>query len=145
MSRRFQTTELGTIVCDDLLDVGAGKEGWLVNNPNLLTALDTHSLALANFSVVLVFQWSDGADPSSHRLKIVPDLSPIDAEYISAIEWLVFDDVRVLAIGTSSGFLLIYSLRGDLIHKQVIFLFGFSIFSMSQAMVMNMIAGFYQN
>lgn len=91
-----------------------------MSDPNILTALDTHSLALANRSIVLVLHWSDGADPSSHRLKIVPDLSPIEAEYISAIEWLVFDDVRVLAIGTSSGFLLIYSLQGDLIHKQLV-------------------------
>ncbi|KAL3508767.1 hypothetical protein ACH5RR_028168 [Cinchona calisaya] len=120
MSRRFHTTELGSIACEDLSDVGAGKEGWLVNNPNLLTALDTHSLALADRSIVLILHWSDGADPSSHRLKLVPDLSPIEAEYISAIEWLVFYDVRVLAIGTSSGFLLIYSLQGDLIHKQLV-------------------------
>nr|XP_027064178.1 rab3 GTPase-activating protein non-catalytic subunit-like isoform X1 [Coffea arabica] len=120
MSRRYHTTELGSIACEDLSEVGAGKEGWLVSDPDLLTALDTHSLALANRSIVLVLHWSDDADPSSYRLKIVPELSPIAAEYISAIEWLVFDDVRVLAIGTSSGFLLIYSLQGDLIHKQLV-------------------------
>ncbi|KAI5662378.1 hypothetical protein M9H77_21701 [Catharanthus roseus] len=120
MSRRSHTTELSSIACEELSEVGAGKEGWLVENPNLLTALDTHSLALANRFMVLVLHWSNGSDPTSHRLKIRPDLSPIEAEYISAIEWLVFDDFTVLAIGTSCGFLLIYSLQGDLIHKQLV-------------------------
>ncbi|KAK4342119.1 hypothetical protein RND71_037935 [Anisodus tanguticus] len=73
MAGRNHTTELGCIAC-------AGKEGLLVNNPNLLAALDTHSIALANRSLVLI----------------------------------------VLALGTSRGYLLIYSLRGDLIHKQIV-------------------------
>ncbi|WMV39653.1 hypothetical protein MTR67_033038 [Solanum verrucosum] len=120
MARRNHTTELGCIACDDLSELGAGKEGWLVNNPNLLTALDTHSIALANRSLVLILHWSEGSDPVGNRVKIVPDLSPIEAEYISAIEWLVFDDIKVLALGTSRGYLLIYSLRGDLIHKQIV-------------------------
>ncbi|KAL7000578.1 hypothetical protein U1Q18_001729 [Sarracenia purpurea var. burkii] len=120
MARRNHSTELGCIACDELTELGAGKEGWLVDNPNLLTALDTHSIALANRYVVLVLEWSDGADPSGPRVKIRPTLSPIEAEYISAIEWLVFDDVRVLALGTSRGYLLIYSLQGDLIHKQIV-------------------------
>lgn len=122
MARRNHTTDLGSIACDDLTELGAGKEGWLVDNPNLLTALDTHSIALANRSTVLVIEFSDPADPSSGgaRVKIRPTLSPIEAEFISAIEWLVFDDVRVLAVGTSCGYLLIYSLHGDLIHKQIV-------------------------
>lgn len=120
MARRNHTSELGCIACDDLSELGAGKEGWLVNNPNLLTALDTHSIALANRSIVLILHWVEGSDPVGNRVKIVPELSPIEAENISAIEWLVFDDIKVLGLGTSRGYLLIYSLRGDLIHKQVI-------------------------
>ncbi|KAL7249688.1 hypothetical protein ACSBR1_011802 [Camellia fascicularis] len=120
MARRNHTTELGSIASDDLTELGAGKEGWLVDNPNLLTALDTHSLAIANHSVVLVLDWSDGSDPTGPRVKIRPTLSPIESEYISSVEWLVFDDIRVLALGTSCGYLLIYSLRGDLIHKQIV-------------------------
>ncbi|XAR56465.1 hypothetical protein NMG60_11036965 [Bertholletia excelsa] len=116
MAPRNHTTDLGCIACDDLTEFGAGKEGWLVDNPTLLTALDTHSLAIANRSVVLVLDWSHG----SPRIKILPDLSPIEAEHISAIEWLVFDEIRVLALGTSCGYLLIYSLQGDLIHKQIV-------------------------
>ncbi|CAK9134139.1 unnamed protein product [Ilex paraguariensis] len=120
MARRTHMTELGCIACDNLGDLGAGREGWLVENPNVLTALDTHSLGLANKSLVLVLDWSNGSDPGSNQVKILPTLSPIEAEYISAIEWLVFDDVRVLALGTSCGYLLIYSLSGDLIHKQIV-------------------------
>lgn len=122
MARRSHTTDAGLIACVDLGELGAGKEGWLVENPNLLSALDTHSLALANRSIVLLLEWSNNAsDALSSWVKIRPNLSPIEAEYISAIEWLVFDDVRVLALGTSCGYLSIYSLNGRLIHKQVKF------------------------
>lgn len=116
MAKRVYTTELGCIACEDLSELGAGKEGWLVDNPNLICALDTHSLALANRILILMIGWSDS---DGSRVKIRPELSPIEAEYISAIEWLVFDDIRVIVVGTSSGYLLIYSLTGELIHKQV--------------------------
>ena len=120
MARRTHTTSLGCIACDELTELGAGKESWLVDNPFLLSALDTHSLALSDKSLILILGWSD--DPFNNSIvKIHPDLSPINAEYITAIEWLVFDDIRVLAISTSSGYFLIYSLDGGLIHKQVIF------------------------
>ncbi|KAE8649827.1 hypothetical protein Csa_012719 [Cucumis sativus] len=118
MARRTFTTELGCIACEDLADFGAGKEGWLVDSPNLLCALDSHSLALANRSIILVLGWS-GSD--GYPLKIRPsDLSPIEAEYISALEWLVLDEIKVILVGTSCGYFLIYSLRGDLILKQMI-------------------------
>ncbi|KAL5564551.1 hypothetical protein UlMin_027715 [Ulmus minor] len=117
MSKRSHTSELGCIACEELGELGAGKEGWLVHNPNLLCALDTHSLALANRSVIVIIGWSDSDTP---RLKIRPDLSPIEPEFITAIEWLVFDEIRVIVIGTSCGYLLLYSLAGELIHKQFI-------------------------
>lgn len=122
MAKRVYTTELGCIACEDLSELGAGKEGWLVNNPNLICALDTHSLALANRFLILIIGWSDS---DGSRVKIRPELSPIDAEFVSAIEWLVFDDIRVIVVGTSSGYMLLYSLTGELIHKQVSRLFPF--------------------
>lgn len=125
MAKRASTTELGCIACGDLGELGAGKEGWLVNNPNLICALDTHSLALANRSVILIIGWSES---DGSRVKIRPELSPIEAEHISAIEWLVFDDIRVIVVGTSSGYMLFYSLGGELIHKQVSCFFNFYIF-----------------
>ncbi|CAH9115595.1 unnamed protein product [Cuscuta europaea] len=116
--RNTHTTDLGCITCDDLSDLGAGKEGWLVGNPNLLTALDTHYIALADRSIIFVIQWlGGGGGPDA---KITPELSPIQPEYISALEWLIFDDIKVIAVGTSCGYFLIYSLRGDLIHKQLV-------------------------
>ncbi|KAL8505706.1 hypothetical protein ACS0TY_016794 [Phlomoides rotata] len=126
MSRRNYTTELGCIADADLSDLGAGKEGWLVNNPNILVSLDTHSLALANRSLILILNWSQSIngrpDPGSNRtVKILPELSPIDSEYVSAVEWLVFDDdIRVLAVGTSCGYLMIFSIHGRLIHRQIV-------------------------
>ncbi|KAL2458191.1 hypothetical protein Fot_55854 [Forsythia ovata] len=124
MSRCLHTTDLGCIACDALTDLGAGKEGWLVDNLDLLIFLDTHSVALANRSLILILHWSSsnngGPDPDKNRVvKIRPDLFPIESEYISSVEWLVFDDKvnRVLAVETSHGYLLIYSLHGNLIHK----------------------------
>ncbi|KAF5730701.1 rab3 GTPase-activating protein non-catalytic subunit isoform X1 [Tripterygium wilfordii] len=115
MSKRVHTSELGCIASEELSEFGAGKEGWLVDNPNVLCALDTRSLALANKSLILVAGWDDGP-----WLKIRPELSPIEAEHLTAIEWLVFDEIRVVAVGTSCGYFLLYSLTGDLIHGQLI-------------------------
>ncbi|XP_022976490.1 rab3 GTPase-activating protein non-catalytic subunit [Cucurbita maxima] len=118
MARRPYTTVLGCITCEELDDFGSGKEGWLVDNPNLICALDSHFLALANRSIILILGWA-GSD--GYKVKIRPsDLSPIKAEYISALEWLVFDEFKVLLVGTSCGYLLIYSSNGDLILKQMI-------------------------
>ncbi|RVW43016.1 Rab3 GTPase-activating protein non-catalytic subunit [Vitis vinifera] len=120
MARRVYTTELGCIACNELSELGAGKEAWLVENPSLICALDTDSLALANRSFVLVLGWSENGDPYNSPVKIRPTLSQIETERITAVEWLVFDEIRVLAVGTSSGYLMIYSLGADLIHKQMI-------------------------
>lgn len=119
MARRVHTTELGCIACDELSELGAGQEGWLVENRDLVCALDTHSLAIANRSVVLVLGWSENDDLYNYPVKIRPALSEIEAEWITAVEWLVFKDIRVLLVGTSSGYLMIYSLDAELIHKQV--------------------------
>ncbi|XP_050220472.1 uncharacterized protein LOC126670705 [Mercurialis annua] len=114
--KRNHTTELGCIACEELTEIGAGKESWLVENPNLNCALDTHSIALANRSVIVITAWDDAP-----RIKIRPDLSPIESESITALEWLVFDEIRVIAVGTSCGFLLVYSLDAHLIHKQMVY------------------------
>ncbi|KAE8706103.1 hypothetical protein F3Y22_tig00110403pilonHSYRG00013 [Hibiscus syriacus] len=121
MSKRsHHLMELGCIAFYDLTEFGAGKEGWLAPDAGttVLCALDAHSLAIANRSLVLILGWSDRDE---QRVKIRPELSPIEAERITAIEWLVFDDIKVIAVGTSRGFLLIYSLRGDLIHRQMVY------------------------
>uniref|UniRef100_A0A2P2JIC8 Rab3 GTPase-activating protein non-catalytic subunit n=1 Tax=Rhizophora mucronata TaxID=61149 RepID=A0A2P2JIC8_RHIMU len=113
--KRSHTRELGCIACEELSDVGAGKEGWLAESPNLQCALDAHSIAVANRFVILVTGWDDGP-----RLRIRPELSPIESEIITALEWLVFDEIRVIAVGTSRGYLLVYSLDGHLVHRQMV-------------------------
>lgn len=117
MSKRTHTTEVGSIACTDLSDLGAGKEGWLVNDPNLLCALDMHTIALANRYQTVIINW---ADSEGLVAKIRPELSPIASEYITAIEWLVFEEMRALAVGTSRGYFLVYDLKGDLVHRQLI-------------------------
>ncbi|XP_042520665.1 uncharacterized protein LOC122094077 isoform X2 [Macadamia integrifolia] len=119
MAKRSHLTEVGCIACEELSEFGAGKEGWLVENPSLLAALDTHSIALSDRSVVLILDWNED-DPFNRPVKIRPSLPPAEGE-ITAIEWLVFDDIRVISLGTSNGYLLIYSVGGDLIHKQMIY------------------------
>jgi hypothetical protein len=42
-----------------------------------------------------VLGWSDPDEPC---LKIRPYLSPIAVEHITAIEWLVFDDIQVMGL-----------------------------------------------
>ncbi|KAK6230736.1 hypothetical protein QUC31_002254 [Theobroma cacao] len=122
MSKRsnHHLTDLGCIAGEDLSEFGAGKEGWLAPDASttLLCALDAHSLAIANRSLILILGWSDPDEP---RVQIRPELSPIEAEHITAIEWLVFDEIKVIAVGTSRGFILVYSLRGDLIHRQIVY------------------------
>lgn len=124
MWRRKQSsssTEVGCIACEELSLVGAGKEGWLVEDPNLVCALDTHALALAHNSLILLLGFGSSSSSPDSRVSIRPDLSPIESEHITAIEWLVFEDydIRVVVAGTSSGYLLFYSLLGHFIHKQV--------------------------
>ncbi|KAL4204561.1 hypothetical protein AMTRI_Chr01g110480 [Amborella trichopoda] len=115
MGRRAHLTELGCIVCEELEQLGAGKEGWL-DSPNLYHALDSNSLALANENLVLVLGWIDDSRPITIR----PSFLSHEGK-ISAIEWLIFDDHRVLALATSQGYLLLYSLASELIHKQMLY------------------------
>ncbi|KAK1275086.1 hypothetical protein QJS04_geneDACA000846 [Acorus gramineus] len=117
MAKRSHLSELGCIACDELDELGAGKEGWLVDTPSLVIALDDRSIALARRFAVLVISWGDRDRPSA---EIWRSLSPVDGE-ISAIEWVTRGDLRVLAIGTTGGFLLLYSPQARLIHKQMIY------------------------
>lgn len=108
-------TELGCVACEELGELGAGKEGWLQTTPNLILAITSHSLALANKSLLVILTWNGDGGP---KFIIRPALS--SEGNITAIEWLAFDQDRTLALGTSQGFLLIYSSNGDLLHKQML-------------------------
>lgn len=108
--------ELGCIVCEELGELGAGKEGWLHTNPNLKLALTSHYLALANQSLVIVLHY----DGEGSQIVIRPSMSAAVEGHITAMEWLAFDQDQTLALGTSHGFLLVYSSAGDLLHKQML-------------------------
>ncbi|GAA0153880.1 G-protein modulator [Lithospermum erythrorhizon] len=112
--------ELGSIACSELNDVGAEKQGWLSEDNNILIALEMHFIAIATRSFALLLNWSHLKNHPDPPLKIRPDMCPIEAEYISALQWIVFDDFTVLSLGTSCGYLLFYSLQGLLIHKQIV-------------------------
>lgn len=108
-------TELGCVACEELGALGAGKEGWLQTTPNLILAITSQSVALANKSLLVILTWNGDEGP---KIIIRPALS--SEGDITAIEWLAFDQDRTLALGTSQGFLLIYSSNGDLLHKQML-------------------------
>ncbi|EOY13298.1 Uncharacterized protein TCM_031840 [Theobroma cacao] len=99
------------IAGEDLSEFGPGKVGWLAPDASttFLCALDAHSLAIANRSIILILGWSDPDEPWSRS---VPNCH-LSRPSIMAIEWLVFDEIKAIAVGTSRWFILVYSLRGD--------------------------------
>ncbi|KAL5707532.1 hypothetical protein ACHQM5_018426 [Ranunculus cassubicifolius] len=121
--RTTHLTQLGSISCQEVIKEefrSSSSPYWLSDdNPNIFTALHTHSIALANRSIILIIHWNHPPNPSP--IKIKP--SSIEGE-ITAIEWFVFDDddhVRAaICVATSNGYLLLYSLHGHLIHKQIV-------------------------
>ncbi|XP_020598575.1 rab3 GTPase-activating protein non-catalytic subunit [Phalaenopsis equestris] len=119
MARRSHFTDLCCIACSELEDLGAGeREGWL-SDPSLLATLHPQALALAHTSLSLLLLLPLDPSSSRRRTTVRPSLSAEEGR-ISAIEWLPFADLLTIALGSSAGFLLIYSLAGDLIHKQLV-------------------------
>ncbi|TVU09116.1 hypothetical protein EJB05_42577 [Eragrostis curvula] len=109
----------------DLAAAGAGeREGWL-DDPAVLTSLGPRARALAVASaarsVLVVVPVGGGAG-----LTVKPALGP-DEGRISAVEWVPLggedgaegEEGVAVAVGTDAGWLLFYSIAGDLLHKQV--------------------------
>lgn len=119
---------------DDLSILGLGeREGWL-DDPSLLSSLSpySHSLALAHpsKSLILVLSSTTGDRVGNADYAVVSRIRPSLGEsdgILAAIEWVPHvrdgddDAAPVLAVGTTVGYLLFYSLAGELIHKQVRF------------------------
>ncbi|KAJ3683411.1 hypothetical protein LUZ60_013638 [Juncus effusus] len=124
---------------DDLSRLGLGeKEGWL-DDPSLLSTLSphNHSLALAHTAKSIIVVLASAGTRSSigdynvvSRIKV--SLGESDGS-VAAIEWVPRrsegegygnDEVApapVLAVGTTVGYLVFYSISGELIHKQSIY------------------------
>jgi Rab3 GTPase-activating protein non-catalytic subunit len=113
----------------DLAAAGAGeREGWL-DDPSVLASLGprARSLAVASAarSVLVIVPVGGGGG-----VTVNPALGP-DEGRISAVDWVPLaredgakgeEGVAVavaVAVGTDAGWLLFYSLAGDLLHKQV--------------------------
>ncbi|XP_076914999.1 uncharacterized protein LOC143574209 [Bidens hawaiensis] len=102
-----------------LRDVDAHMEGWL-DEPDLLFALEARFLAFAKRRFVYVIDWQH---PDDHYLSRFTIGGPrwIEEEHVSALEWVVFDNIKLLAVGASVGYLLIYTTAGFLIHRQLVY------------------------
>ncbi|KAI7747243.1 hypothetical protein M8C21_015014 [Ambrosia artemisiifolia] len=107
-----------------LRQLGADREGWL-DEPDLLVALHSQFLAFAKGRLVSVIDWNL---PYDHNIAqfwighgIAEDHIGEELEHVSALEWVVFDDLTLIAIGTSQGYLLVYKTEGVLIHRQLIY------------------------
>ncbi|PUZ70322.1 hypothetical protein GQ55_2G219400 [Panicum hallii var. hallii] len=112
----------------DLAAVDAGeREGWL-DDPTVLPSLGPRARALAVASAtrsVLVIVPVAGGGGGGVTVK--PAVGPEEGR-ISAVEWVPLttedgeeEEGVAVAVGTDTGWLLFYSLAGDLLHKQSIY------------------------
>ncbi|XP_052168127.1 uncharacterized protein LOC127784791 [Oryza glaberrima] len=114
---------------EDLAAVGAGeREGWL-DDPAVLPSLAPRARALAVASAARSVLAVVPVAGVGGGVTVRPALGPDDGR-ISAVEWvpLVGEDAEeaggegvAVAVGTDAGWLLFYSLAGDLLHKQSIY------------------------
>lgn len=104
--------------------VGVGFEGWMkdVSSASLLLAMSKQLLAMAKPRAVMIVRCKMHAD-SAHTSPIITISLPHSEEghHIKALQWLVFPQWSVLALGTSQGSLLFYSTRGSLLLRQVFY------------------------
>jgi hypothetical protein len=116
-----------TSASEDLAAVGPGeREGWL-DDPAVLPPLAPRARALAVASAARSVLAVVPVAGVGGGVTVRPALGPDDGR-ISAVEWvpLVGEDAEeaggegvAVAVGTDAGWLLFYSLAGDLLHKQV--------------------------
>uniref|UniRef100_A0A0A9HAR0 Rab3-GAP regulatory subunit N-terminal domain-containing protein n=1 Tax=Arundo donax TaxID=35708 RepID=A0A0A9HAR0_ARUDO len=113
----------------DLAAAGAGEREGGLDDPAVLASLGPRSCALAVASaarsaLVIVPVTRGGGGGGGVTVK--PALGP-DEGRISAVEWVPLagedgaegEEGVAVAVGTDAGWLMFYSLAGDLLHKQV--------------------------
>ncbi|XP_062193172.1 uncharacterized protein LOC133896589 [Phragmites australis] len=129
--RGHHLTEVALLACAsaDLAAAGAGeREGWL-DDAAVLPSLGPRARALvvasAARSVLVIVSVAGGGGGG---VTVKPALGP-DEGRISAVEWVPLagedgakgEEGVAVAVGTDAGWLLFYSLAGDLLHKQSIY------------------------
>ncbi|CAL5088941.1 unnamed protein product [Urochloa decumbens] len=113
----------------DLAAAGAGeREGWL-DDPAVIPSLGPRARALAVASaarsVLVIAPVAGGGDGG---VTVEPALG-LEEGRISAVEWVPLtaeehgegEEGVAVVVGTDTGWLLFYSLAGDLLHKQSIY------------------------
>ncbi|OAE27491.1 hypothetical protein AXG93_3911s1740 [Marchantia polymorpha subsp. ruderalis] len=108
----------GWVIADNepLEDVGAGFVGWL-DSPDLVIAMTWSQMAIAKkYTLVMQLKWKRHGDFTPVTIRVGnPD---VFEENVTSMEWLVFSDFTVLAVGTSAGALRIYTEQGTLLFQQ---------------------------
>ena len=115
-----------TSASEDLAAVGPGeREGWL-DDPAVLPSLAPRARALAVASAARSVLAVVPVAGVGGGVTVRPALGPDDGR-ISAVEWIPLagedpgeaGERVAVAVGTDARWLLLYSLAGDLLHKQV--------------------------
>jgi len=108
----------GSIAINDLSAVGAGKPRWLDNQVILVAMAHEHMAIATEQNIVMRLTWGqeEGKEGKSFVRQVRSCLEP--EEKLTAMEWVLFDVVALLAVGTSFGALLLFSQKGTLLIKQ---------------------------
>ncbi|KAL3686188.1 hypothetical protein R1sor_004210 [Riccia sorocarpa] len=106
----------GCVAADELEDVGAGFLGWL-DSKDLVIAMTWSQMAIAKKNtLVMQLRWKNHGDYTPLMIRV--GSSDSYEENVTSMEWLMFDDFTVLAVGTSSGALRMYTSQGVLLFQQ---------------------------
>eukprot|EP00249_Psilotum_nudum_P014617 c24920_g1_i1 orf=88-1509(-) len=111
------TLHCAFIVAEELELVGAGSEGW-IDDPSLVMAMSASLLAVARLTTVVIVALEDEQSKRVPRPVVIRLPTVEDEPRIKAMEWLIFDKLSVLAVGTTQGTVLMYSTNGSLLLKQ---------------------------
>ncbi|KAI7733130.1 hypothetical protein M8C21_012705 [Ambrosia artemisiifolia] len=121
MARKTHLTDHRNVaIFFDIVELMRLEEGWL-DNPNLVLAVDKYVVAIFYRRFLYLLNWPKASAPFAVRRNILYGFSSVEEEHVSVLEWLVFDDYRVIAMGTSRGYLLLFSVGFELLHKQLVY------------------------
>ncbi|CAL9198168.1 unnamed protein product [Musa hybrid cultivar] len=105
MARRSHLTEIGCIACDELAELGAGEREGGMTQRSLRPGDPSPTLPRPRVR-----------SPSLRPL-LPPRYAPPSLCRITALDCFPFGDLLAVAVGTSTGLILVYSLCRELIRK----------------------------